>query len=859
MQRRLKSTFSIRNRLDCRLEGFIVFSFFIRRITDLSSRLSDEQRTITIRSRITPWRNFCQRRFSALSYTLALLPVLLVSSWPVTTHAAIDPQYQCTSEPDPNSMSSPTGAKCQPVDIGPWRFLAGDLGYGLNNGYWNTTYFNSESALTSAIGANFLAASNSCTVDYSGSTLYSSGPSGGYIYSAGILIITYWTANYDTTWPTPGCGINGTYTPEYSQRRNLSCPEGYTFTHDAATSTGPYCACPWGSSDACAVKMCFQGAVSKGNPCNVTTGNKFEVEPDYKSPNGVLQFQRYYNSKLAYDNYRSSSSSSPSQPAPWFPLGTGWSGTYFQRVSYTDIPNYSGLIAFRPDSSELAFNEDSGGNFTFGGENDARVERVLNGSSVQIGWNLITGSDDVEFYDMGGRLQTITSRNGVVQTLQYSGSYLSSVTDSFGNTLTFTWNADARLQSITLPDSGQISYTYDSSTYNLLDVTYPDTASRIYHYELTGVKANLLTGITDEAGVRFATWGYATSGTLWRAVSSTHADGANSYTFSYSGATSRTVVDPTGTSRTYTLQKVNGHPRLKTAPSTCAGCTEPKENVYDAKGNITSSTDFNNVETRLTYDTARTLETSRTEAYGTANARTISTTWHSTFRLPTQIDELSRTTTFTYDSDGNVLTRTITDTGVTPNVSRTSTYTYDSYGRVLTEDGPRTDVSDVTTYSYYSCTTGDECGQLNTVTNALSQITTYSTYNAHGQPLTITDPNGVVTTLTYDARQRLTSRTVGSEATTLEYWPTGLLKKTTLPDGSYVLNTYDGAHRLIQVEDGAGNRIEYTLDAMGNRTVEDVFDPSSALARTHTQVFNALNQLWKQIGAAGTSAVTTEY
>src|SRR5207245_974777 len=112
--------------------------------------------------------------------------------------------------------------------------------------------------------------------------------------------------------------------------------------------------------------------------------------------------------------------------------------------------------------------------------------------------------------------------------------------------------------------------------------------------------------------------------------------------------------------------------------------------------------------------------------------------------------------------------RTVTDTTVTPNASRTWTYTYDSYGRRLTADGPRTDVSDSTTYTYYTCTTGYQCGQLQTVTNAAGQITTYNTYNAHGQPLTITDPNGVVTTLTYDLRQRLTSRQVGTETTTFD-------------------------------------------------------------------------------------------
>ncbi len=72
--------------------------------------------------------------------------------------------------------------------------------------------------------------------------------------------------------------------------------------------------------------------------------------------------------------------------------------------------------------------------------------------------------------------------------------------------------------------------------------------------------------------------------------------------------------------------------------------------------------DFNNIEVRYTQDTTRNLETDRTEAYGTAKARTISKTWHPTFRLPATITEPNRTTTFTHESNGNVLSRTVTGT-----------------------------------------------------------------------------------------------------------------------------------------------------------------------------------------------------
>jgi RHS repeat-associated protein len=281
--------------------------------------------------------------------------------------------------------------------------------------------------------------------------------------------------------------------------------------------------------------------------------------------------------------------------------------------------------------------------------------------------------------------------------------------------------------------------------------------------------------------------------------------------------------------------------------------------LHDSNGNVTSRTDYNGAATTYQFHLPRNLETSRTEAYGTPRARTIATTWHSTYRLPTSITEPGRTASLTYDSAGNVLTKTVTDTTVVPNTSRTWTYTYNSFGQVLTADGPRTDVSDLTTYTYYNCATGYQCGQVNTISNALGHVMTYNIYNAHGHPLTITDANGLVTTLTYDLRQRLTSRTVGSEQTIFEYWPTGLLKRATLPDGSYVAYTYDAAHRLTGINDSENNHIAYTLDAMGNRTKEEVFDPSNTLAQTRTRVFNTLNRLAQELGAAGTPAVTTTF
>jgi RHS repeat-associated protein len=429
-------------------------------------------------------------------------------------------------------------------------------------------------------------------------------------------------------------------------------------------------------------------------------------------------------------------------------------------------------------------------------------------------------------------------------------------------------NAENRVVSLIDPDGKVYQYGYgDNST--LTSVMYPDNRVKRYQYAPSPY-SRALTGVIDENGNSYATYAYDDDG---QASLSEHAGGAGRVQVTYVDDSdfrtgTATVVDALGTTRTYTFSNVLGVAHIATITQPAAGGTGTRSTTYgyDVNGNLSRKRDFNNVLTCYSYDLVRNLETSRTEGLsgttcpGTAIAgvtRTITTTWHPTFRLPDTITEGSRTTDYDYDSKGSLVQKTVIDN--TTGRSRVWAWTYNDYGQVLTEDGPRTDVADTTEYAYYTCMTGFQCGQLHTVTNSLGQVTTYGTYNAHGQPLTVTDPNGVVTTLTYDLRQRLKSRSVANETVVFDYWPTGLLKTVTQPDGSFLLYTYDAAHRLKEIEDRQGNRVEYVLDAMGNRTAENTYDVSGTLVRTRTQVFNALNQLWKQVGAAGTAAVTTAF
>ncbi|MGH8431244.1 MAG: hypothetical protein ACREUF_12655, partial [Solimonas sp.] len=275
----------------------------------------------------------------------------------------------------------------------------------------------------------------------------------------------------------------------------------------------------------------------------------------------------------------------------------------------------------------------------------------------------------------------------------------------------------------------------------------------------------------------------------------------------------------------------------------------------DGNGFLSSKKDFNGNTTAYVYD-SRGRELSRTEAQGKVEARTITTQWHPDFRQPTLISEPGRQTSSSYDSaTGALLTRSVKD--LATNEVRTTTYSYQPGTAVLaTVDGPRTDISDVTSYSYR---TQDDPGapmryrkgDLSTVTNALGQVTEISEYDLLGNPLRITDPNGVETVLTYDARQRLKTLAVAGETTGFDYDGVGQLTKVTQPDGFWIGYTYDPAHRLTDITDLAGNRIHYTLDAAGNRTAEEVYDPTNALRRSQTRAYDALSRLKELRGGNG--------
>ncbi|MDZ7662429.1 RHS repeat-associated core domain-containing protein [Thiohalophilus sp.] len=552
------------------------------------------------------------------------------------------------------------------------------------------------------------------------------------------------------------------------------------------------------------------------NPVHAGTGNKFERESDYSSPVASLSFVRYYNSL-------------DDRPGV---MGKGWRHSYERSVVLESGGTTAAVI--RADGKTYTYTRNSG---TWTTDPDVTSTLSRDGDG---GWSLTLASGTVENYDAEGKLMSITTTNGRTTDLTYdSTGRLQTVTGPFDRTLSFTYDSDDRLEIFSDPDGRQYQYLYDDND-NLNNVVYPDASSRGYLYENTGYP-NHLTGIIDANGQRYATYGYDNEG---RAILTEHAEGADRYTLQYNGDGTTTVTDPGGRERTYhfeTLHGVSKVTQIDNGPCTrCGG--DARDVSYDANGFVQRKTDFNGNVTNYEHND-RGLEIARTEAVGTEVERTITTEWHPAWNKPVRISEPGRVTDYDYDSQGNRVTRIVTDPDT--GKQRRTYYVYNTAGQLIQMDGPRIAVEDITTYTY------NPDGTRSRITNALGHVTRISRHDGSGRPLEMVDPHGLVTTLSYDARGRLKTRTVGSQTTKFDYDPAGNLIRVTPPDGESLTYGYDNAHRVTSISDSRGNTLHYTRDAAGNITQEEVNDADGTLTRAVSRAYDDLNQLTAVFGNNG--------
>jgi RHS repeat-associated protein len=689
----------------------------------------------------------------------------------------------------------------------------------------------------------------------------------------------------------------------------LSCASGYTPTVDGHCRKDPPPECP----------KCSKGRTNPGvgNPILLSTGAKAIDAQDYEAADGLFRIGRHYRSfqvGLSLDG-----NALPKSTPRWMAGGWNFNFGYeIQLKNFSGTPSSpSAKVAIlAPDGTGYAFVLQSSGAWVpdpAGGAARAQPDMTLefvgtlpsNLADINTSansWKLTDGDDNVWIlrtavgpnggnYNWGWPISK-TARDGYAWTFAYhSDSSLASITDSFGRAATFTWNKfysstlssppagmlpyPVAVSSIALPDGTSLRYSYDPTPASgpssgsiairrlikaeRLSATSAVIDSETYLYEDARFPTHV-TGIVDNLGNRVRTYAYDGDG---RAISTQGANGIDAYSvaFGVSGTTlTRQVTNPLGKTSTYSYSKFTAGSadyRLTGIAGAASANTPASSNSisYGTDTFIANGTDDEGRTTTSTRD-SRGNPTSIVEASGTADARTTTTTWHSTLNVPTSIVRPGLTETRSYNSIGQLISVTQTDTTSqsvpysTNGQTRTWTYDWTSSGRLLSINGPLAasgSQDDITSFTY------DTSGNRLTMTNSLGQVTSYGSYDANGRPGTMTDANGIVTAFAYDAMGRVTTITVKHPSTSsldavtaIGYDAVGQVTGITLPSTDQLIMDYNAAGQLTSMRAASGERRDYSYDAMGNVTAETVKRTDGTISRRISRTFDELGRMLTQ-------------
>ncbi|WP_213881946.1 DUF6531 domain-containing protein [Pseudomonas sp. dw_358] len=364
---------------------------------------------------------------------------------------------------------------------------------------------------------------------------------------------------------------------------------------------------------------------SIGNPINLATGNKYQEEEAFTlGAASIIKVSQFYNSFYG-----------------------AWTHSYSDRLYISDDSAFLVLS----DNSQTIFSAGSNG---YTSKTDAGT-LVGNDS----GW-LYSSPDGISRqFNADGRLISIQYPDGRMIHVSYSGTVLTIDDGVAQATITEDYNFQmikATTGNITVAyqfvNNGLNRYTNLQSATKTIDDKF---TTRTYVYDST--QYGKLTGIVDERGIQYATWGYDPNG---RANMSQHAGEAGKVTLTYNPDGSTTVVNALGKTSIYKFQVVNGVNHIvaiQGQPS--PNCPESDSSyAYNDRGQVVSKTDAKGSVTTFTYND-RGLEISRTEAAGTPLARTTTSEWDASRFLPIRVVTPTQSTSYTYDAQGRTLSQQV--------------------------------------------------------------------------------------------------------------------------------------------------------------------------------------------------------
>jgi RHS repeat-associated protein len=495
------------------------------------------------------------------------------------------------------------------------------------------------------------------------------------------------------------------------------------------------------------------------------------VDDSLPAPGLALTFQRTYVQALE-GRYRLGT------------LGRGW-------VSNWDI-------SVSTDATGVVTIYDAGQNREFTPVGDGTYQAAPGdfGALTQSGntYQLREKDGTVTAFLPDGQLNYIEDPNGNRIKADYTagdiGGLLESLTDSDGDSLTITYNAEGRISQVTDSAGRATTYTYDAAGDYLLSVTNPAGTTQYTYFTVSNIEQqHALKSITFPDG----TDSYFSYDALGRLSQESGDNGAGQLTFSYFDPGGYTVTDANG-DITKILYDMNGEP---------AQTTDPLGNIsqvrYDVNGQPTLIGLVGGPIESFAYDAQGNVNRV-VDPLGNASQFSYNPLYSS---LQDYVDPLDNTTSYQQDGQGNPL-------GITYADDSSDQYTPDAQGNIAQAVDPR-------------------------------GLAVSNAYNSRGQIVDETFSDGTHTDFTYDSHGNLATATDAAGTTTLDYDDADRLTKITYPDGQFLEYTYDSGGRRSSMTDQTGFIVNYhydtagrlsgMTDALGNLIVQYDYDGAGQLVR----------------------------
>jgi RHS repeat-associated protein len=452
----------------------------------------------------------------------------------------------------------------------------------------------------------------------------------------------------------------------------------------------------------------------------------------------------------------------------------------------------------------------------------------------------------VNYYRRTDNIYTPGETSGEYSTIIKNIDGTFTLTEKSG--MTYGFDSAGYLMSITDRNGNLISFTYTGN--NLTTITDPSGREITLVYE-----SDKIASITDPAG-RITTFSYNSD---YLSTVTDTLSGSWHFTY-YPDGKMNTKADPNGNITTYTYTNGNLTSSLDAEGNT-------KSISYNQVSQTVTVTEKNGKQFTYMYDNMlnKPLSISDTSGYTTtfqynsngellsetdANGNITTYVYDANGNMWGKKNALGIETSFTYNKFGQLLAQTDTEGNIT-------SYNYDTNGNLLEEkdaqnnvttqtygaNGERLTTTDrngnITTYTY------DQYGNVATVTNALNQTITY-TYDIIGNPLSTTDVNGKITTYEYDANDQLVKQTnPDGGIITYEYDLDDNRTAVTDANGKRTTYTYDGLNRLTITTDPEGNTINNIYDAEGNIISMEIKDNTGAVMTSTSYTYDDFNRLTK--------------